>query len=127
MKPRDYKYERLSEESVCDALANGIVKLAPRQMVYHAANYILTYNDAQLGQGDTNISLVLEDKKKTFHCLISIKTSVLYTSTEIKITNVINPDSPPNYTKAKSGLRQMLAAIVLFDYADIQSQEAFSF
>lgn len=112
MKNRDYKYERLCESDACMALACGIVRLVPKDKVYHAANYILTYT--QSGNIDEPIVIVLEDKKQSFKCTVTFGSEV----NSIRVTP--GPDGvESNYSKAKSGLRQMLAAIVLYDYAQV--------
>lgn len=118
MKAKDYKYERLCESDACMALASGIARLTPKGKVYHAANYVLTYTYT----GNTNdpIVITLEDKKRSFKCTVTFG---LFTNS-ITVSKAPN-NGPPNFAKAKSGLRQMLAAIVLYDYAQVVIPKAY--
>ena len=115
MKAKDYKYERLSESDACLALLTGIIRLKPKGKVYHAANYVLTYE--QDLHSNKPIVLVLEDKKQSFKCTGTFT----FESTTVTVSKAPN-NGPPNFAKAKSGLRQMLAAIVLHDYAQVTYQ-----
>lgn len=126
MKSKDYKYDRLSEEDACRALAFGIIRLEPKASVYRAANYILTYKSEQLGYC-RRVLMVLEDKKKTFKCTFTFEDEGFQFSSSVVVETPGDDDTEPKYFKSKSGLRQMLAAIVLFDYATSKEPEAFSF
>lgn len=112
MKAKEYKYERLCESDACMALGSGIARLTPKGKVYHAANYVLHYT--QSGNINEPIVITLEDKKQSFKCVITFGTF----TTSISVTKGAD-GIEPNYSKAKSGLRQMLAAIVLYDHAQM--------